>query len=145
MIVASQEDEIPVHEDGILVIVNQPRQIVMEAWRRCLFGVVPSIWLDPCPTVALEAMAAEKAIIASSIGGLKEIVLENETGLLIPPGNVKALANAMLFLVDNPEVTIEFGNRGYDRLLKCFSSDIALENYETILRELVLKTRSSSL
>jgi glycosyltransferase involved in cell wall biosynthesis len=141
MIVASLGAEVSVREEGILVMVDQPRSVVMDAWRRCLFGVVPSIWSEPFGLVALEAMAEEKALIASNIGGLKEIVVDNETGLLVPPGNVNELAHAILFLVEHPEVARDLGKKGCTRLLECFSRDVALEKYETVFRELVVESR----
>jgi glycosyltransferase involved in cell wall biosynthesis len=77
------------------VVVDWPQDAVMEAWRRSMAGVVPSIWRDPCPTVVIEAMLAGKPVIASSIGGLVDLVAEDVSGLLVPPGDSQALRRAM--------------------------------------------------
>lgn len=99
-------------DDRIIVLENQPHHIVMEAWRRCRFGVVPSVWPEPCPTVALEAMACGKALVASNIGSLKDIIIDGWAGFLVPPGNASTLAEAMKKLISNPNLAKEWGKRG---------------------------------
>lgn len=89
--------------DGVRVIHNVPHAQVMAAWRRCAIGVVPSRWPDPCPQVALEAMAAGRPLVASRTGGLPDLVGHNETGLLVPPGDVAALRQALDSLLEDPE------------------------------------------
>jgi len=108
------------NEDGVILLENQPRHVVMEAWQRCRFGVVPSVWEDPCPTVALEAMACGKAVVASDIGGLKDIVVHGETGLLISAGSSDLLAQGMMYLIDNPGIAQEMGQKGQIRLNEHF-------------------------
>ncbi len=80
-----------------------PHAAVLRAWRRALFGLVPSIGIETFGIVALEAMAAGRPVIASNIGGLPDVVADGETGLLVPPGDATALAAAMhRLLVDAP-------------------------------------------
>jgi glycosyltransferase involved in cell wall biosynthesis len=79
----------------VLVLQNWPNDAVMCAWRKCLFGVVPSIWADPCPIVVMEAMRASRPVIASRIGGLADQVVDGETGMLVPPNDVEALRHAL--------------------------------------------------
>jgi glycosyltransferase involved in cell wall biosynthesis len=50
----------------------------------------------------LEAMAAEKAVVATSVGGTKEVITDGETGLLVPPGSSAAIATAVIALLDDP-------------------------------------------
>ena len=87
---------------GVAVHNSWPHSEIMHAWSRCLFGVVPSIWADPCPTVVMEAMASGKAVIATTIGGSPDLVGDGETGLLTAPGNVQSLASAMRTLIGDP-------------------------------------------
>jgi glycosyltransferase involved in cell wall biosynthesis len=65
--------------------------------------VVPSRWEEPFGMVAAEAMMRGTAVIATGTGGLREIVEEGTTGLLVPPGDVGALARSMLQLLRNRE------------------------------------------
>lgn len=86
---------------NVIVLNNLPHAAVMVAWSRCLFGFAPSVWPDPCPTVAMEAMAMGKPLIASRIGGLIDIVADGETGLLVAPGDVTALVVALKQLLND--------------------------------------------
>ncbi|MDQ2715666.1 MAG: glycosyltransferase family 4 protein [Chloroflexota bacterium] len=79
-----------------------PHEAVMGAWRRCTIGLAPSIWADPCPTVAMEAMAMGRPVIASRIGGLADIISDGQTGFLVTPGDPRALRAAIQCLLDDP-------------------------------------------
>lgn len=57
--------------------------------------VCPSEWYENCPMVVLEAMAAGKAVVATDLGGLPELVDHERTGLLVPPGDPAALGQAL--------------------------------------------------
>jgi glycogen(starch) synthase len=85
--------------------------------------VVPSVWEEPCPTVALEAMAASRPVVASAIGGLREIVESGVSGYLVPPGDSLALANALELLVTDRERCSAMGLAGRHRLHK-FSTEV---------------------
>lgn len=64
--------------------------------------VIPSRWKETYSLVAREAMLARKPIIASEVGALPEVVQAGQNGVLVPPGDVGALARAMAELADNP-------------------------------------------
>ncbi|MBZ5686415.1 MAG: glycosyltransferase family 4 protein [Acidobacteriia bacterium] len=80
-----------------------PHDAIMGAWSRCTIALIPSICPDACPTVAMEAMSMGRPIIASRIGGLTDIILDDKTGLLVPPGDPQALREAIQCLLDDPE------------------------------------------
>lgn len=65
--------------------------------------VLPSYWGEGMPFSVLEAMALGKPVIASRIGGLSEIVQDGYTGLLVPPGDAVALADALQTLLQDPK------------------------------------------
>ena len=71
--------------------------------------VVPSKRPDPLPNSALEAAAAGLPLVASSHGGLGEIVRQGETGLLVPPGDASALAEALRRLAREPKLGERLG------------------------------------
>lgn len=83
--------------------------------------VVPSVRdrsgnQDGLPTVALEAMAAGKPVIASRLGGLPLVVEDGRTGLLVAPGDIPALAEAIQRLLDAPQVAEAMGRAGGERV-----------------------------
>jgi len=73
------------------------------------------------PSAALEAVSQKKAVIASRSGGLAEIVATRETGILVPPGDVEALSQAIKDLLENPEVADRMGQKGYERWQQNFT------------------------
>ena len=68
--------------------------------------------------VNLEAMAAGKAVVASRTGGVPEIVVENETGLLVPPGDAVALAEALRRVAGDDALRTRLGAAGLERVAK---------------------------
>jgi glycosyltransferase involved in cell wall biosynthesis len=79
--------------------------------------VIPSLWYENSPNVALEAMAHARPVIASDLGSLPETVEHNKTGLLFEPGNAAALADAVKALNDDPQFADGLGTRGRAKVL----------------------------
>jgi glycosyltransferase involved in cell wall biosynthesis len=77
---------------------------------------------DPLPLAVLEAQAAGLPVLAFADGGLPEIVVNEETGLLSPTRDVAALARDMQRLIDDPELGRRFGEAGTRRVLSVFAS-----------------------
>jgi glycosyltransferase involved in cell wall biosynthesis len=86
---------------GVHVMGAWPHALAIEALRRSLFSVAPSLWPEPFGLVALEAAAAGKPIVATATGGLRDIVLDGETGMLVPPEDREALAAALQRLISD--------------------------------------------
>ncbi len=121
---------------NVVVLKNWPHAAVMTAWHHSLAGIVPSIWPDPCPSVAMEAMAAGKPVIASRIGGLPEIVADGETGILVPPGDPDALRAAMARLLDDPALAARMGAAGRQRVA-AFHASTVVGQIESLYNEVV--------
>jgi len=75
--------------------------------------VLPSIWYENQPFSILEAFANRKPVITSKLGGMAELVADQERGLLVPPGNVDALADAMEWMQNNRQDAIRMGETAY--------------------------------
>ena len=71
------------------------RAVVADAMQRAAVVAVPSVYREPLGLVAIEAMASGAIVVASATGGLVETVIDGETGLAVPPGDVDALAAAI--------------------------------------------------
>lgn len=126
---------------NIVVIENAPRNILMQAMSRCRFAIFPSIWPDSCPTVAFEAMSCKKAVIASKIGGLRDIVMDGSTGILVPPGDPNSLGEAISYLLQNPKRGLEMGQSGYERWMKNYTPDAVIPALVDIYEALLEKKR----
>lgn len=115
---------------GAITLGRMPHRLVLEALRRSLFTVAPSIWSDPFPVVALEAAAAGKPIIASRIGGLQDSVADGESGILVPPGDRAALTNALRRLLDDEDLRLRLGAGAAARQAALYTPDQVLPQYE---------------
>jgi glycosyltransferase involved in cell wall biosynthesis len=94
---------------GVHAMGPWPHALAIEALRRSLFSVAPSLWPEPFGLVALEAAAAGKPIVATAMGGLRDIVVDGETGLTVPAENREALTAAMQRLIDEPQLRERLG------------------------------------
>lgn len=98
--------------------------------------VVPSL-AEPFGMPAAEAAAAGVAVVASRTGGLPEIVEDGVTGLLVPPGDVGALAHAVGALLDDPSRRAELGQEARRRALERFSPAGYAERVDELLADAV--------
>ncbi len=121
---------------GVVVLQNFPHSCVMAAWERCLFGVVPSLWPEPLGAVVFEAMSRGKAVIGTKPGGHEEMIIDGETGYLVPQGDVEAFRRAMQCLIDNDAMRESFGLAGQARLAQ-FTAEAALPQFEALYRRVI--------
>lgn len=128
---------------GITIIENAKDDVVREAYLRCRFVIIPSIWPDPCPTVAFEAMSYKKAIIASNIGGLSDVIVNGKTGILIPSNNSKKLAETMIYLLKKSSTAKGMGENGFKRFMRNYTSDVVIPKIEKIYDNLCSKARKN--
>ena len=85
----------------------------------------------------LEAMAAGLPVVASRIGGNREAVADGETGILVPPGDARALAEAVLKLLRDPLLARRMGEAGRRRVEQRFSLDRMVATVERTYGELI--------
>jgi len=91
--------------------------------------VVPSIYLDPFPTINLEAMACKKPVIGSCFGGTKEVIVDNKTGYIVNPFNSQEMAYKIIDLLKNPQKAKKFGENGYKIAKQKFSLEKQVNEY----------------
>ena len=103
---------------------------VAGAINRCDAVLVPSRWKEPFGLVALQAAQMGRPVIASAVGGLIEVVLQEETGLMVPPDNPAALAREMMRLCASPELAAEMGRKARIRAEQTFAYDTFVGAYE---------------
>jgi glycosyltransferase involved in cell wall biosynthesis len=77
--------------------------------------------MDNLPTVIMEAMATGLPVVSTTIGGIPEMVIENETGLLVQPNDAVALAEAIEKVTNNQSLAQKLGQAGYERAQTLFS------------------------
>jgi glycosyltransferase involved in cell wall biosynthesis len=122
--------------DGVIVAKNVPHEDVMRAWANCSIAVVPSLWPDPSPLVALEAMAASRPVVASAVGGLTNLVVDGTTGILVPPGDSAALRAGIRQLLGDPARREAMGRAGRQRAA-AFSASALVPRVERLYEEII--------
>lgn len=83
---------------------------------------------EPFGLVIIEAMASGKPVVATSGGGVPEIVEHGKTGLLVPLGDYKALAQAIIKYIEHPDMRLKMGKAGRNRVTQMFSIQRFAEN-----------------
>jgi glycosyltransferase involved in cell wall biosynthesis len=109
---------------NVTVLGVIPPSAVMAAWRRSLFGVVPSIVPDSCPTVVIEAMATGRPVVASRTGGIPDLVEDGTTGVLVTPGSATELTRAMTGLLSDPAERARMGTAASQRAARFTASHV---------------------
>jgi glycosyltransferase involved in cell wall biosynthesis len=113
-------DERRIGLDNVEYLGWLDHKAVAEQINACDLVVMPSRW-EGFPLVAMEAMRAAKPLVASAVGGLKEIVIDTATGRLIPADDVEALVTALR--ADSSERLVQMGRAGRDRFLAHYAID----------------------
>jgi len=106
---------------------------VAPAYERAAVVVVPSLG-EGFGMVALEAAERGRAVVASSVGGLPEIVDDGRTGLLVAPSDAGSLAGAIVDLATDPARAAELGRAGRERSLAEFSLDRCADRTDALYR-----------
>jgi glycosyltransferase involved in cell wall biosynthesis len=126
------------HSSGnVIFIENVPRKTVLAAMSRCRFAVFPSILPEALGLVAIEAMSRKKAVIVTAVGGLKDVILDGRTGILVPANDPLSLSRAMQQLLNDPGLAQTMGERGYQRYLELFTPETIvpriIQEYDRLL------------
>ena len=122
--------------EGIVLLPGRISDEELSDWYDSAWAtLVPSLHSESFGLVALEAMQAGCAVVASRIGGLQEVVRNGETGELFPAGNPDALAEILIRLGRNPQLAFDLGAAGRHRAANVFGWDTCVDHYEKIYVE----------
>jgi glycosyltransferase involved in cell wall biosynthesis len=100
---------------------------------------VLSSYLEGMGSSILDAMACRLPVVATKVGGIPEVVIHRETGLLVPPRNPSALAKAILKLYNDRELTSRLGHRGHEIVHQKFSAEAMAEKIVLLYEDLGLR------
>jgi glycosyltransferase involved in cell wall biosynthesis len=119
------------------VIFSGLRDDVPDLLRVMDVFVLSSLW-EGMPNALLEAMAAKKPVIATSVGGVPEVIVDGKTGLLVPPNDTQALSMALMSLLADENRRRGFGEAGYQRVVEHFSLAQTLARTERLYHEMMV-------
>lgn len=113
------------HRDDMRAVLSAARVVVLPSYREGL------------PKVLLEAAACARPIVAADVPGCREVVRNGDTGILVPPKNAPALAQAITTLLHDPALCERMGRRGRDLVVKEFSVERIAGETLALYRELL--------
>lgn len=120
-------------EDQIKFLGKVPYEDLPAYYGLADIFVHPAVWQEPFGMILTEAMGCGLPVVSTRAGGIPEIVLDGETGLLAEPGDPNGLAEALLELLANPEARVEMGLRGNARLREKFTWEHTAQRMEAVL------------
>jgi alpha-maltose-1-phosphate synthase len=150
----SAPDTKEIEEEIAALVAQEPRvtwintllreENYVELYSNCVVFACPSVY-EPFGIINLEAMACERPVVASAVGGIQEVVVSGETGYLVPPADPKALADALNKVLRDRNMARQMGLAGRKRVVEHFSwTSIAAKTkamYEEMLAELGRPTK----
>lgn len=93
--------------------------------------------VEGLPVAILEALAMGKPVVATAVGGVPSVVIDGETGRLVPPKDPAALADAILDVLGDPERLISLGKRGRELVEERYGLARMIERYEAVYRDVI--------
>ena len=111
-----------------------------EVIKKSRFTMIPSIWYDNLPNTALESFKYKKPVIASNIGSLPELVIDNENGFLFEPKNYEELAN-IVKKFDDDEIVKKMGEKSWELLNTKFLPEKHYEELLNVFENLIKKRK----
>jgi glycosyltransferase involved in cell wall biosynthesis len=123
----------------VALLGSLPREAVFEKMRACHIFALASMVdrngaSDVFPTVILEAMAAARPVVSTQLAGIPESVVHGGTGLLVPPSNPTAFAEALAQLVVDPVLRQQYGNAGRAHVEQNFAIDKTITPFMQLLQ-----------
>jgi starch synthase len=120
-----------------------PVDVVTQLYSHAAVFACPSVY-EPFGLINLEAMACQAPVVASAVGGILEVVEDGKTGLLVPPAQPEALAEAITRVLANPELARRMGQAGRRRVEAHFSWTSIAERTEQVYAEAIAEFKRSA-
>jgi glycosyltransferase involved in cell wall biosynthesis len=112
------------------------RKRLQQLYAKATLFAMPSLF-EPWGNVFTEAMAHGLPCIGTSVGGIPDIIVDGETGYLVPPGESEILAECILRVLLNPGLAQQMGERGYRRVMGRFTWDKVVERMRPCIAGLI--------
>jgi glycosyltransferase involved in cell wall biosynthesis len=130
---------------GLVEKYGLQKNVIFTGWRKDaldLLGLMdvlvhPSL-SEGLPRAVLEGMALGKAVVASRVGGLRELIKNGENGFLVEPGNVHQLTEKIALLLENAEMRVKLGQAARQTVAAGYDIEGKVREFERILQEMTL-------
>lgn len=118
-----------------------PQEKVLELYREAAVVVLPSRH-EPFGLVAIESMATATPVVASSVGGLKEIISHSEDGFLVTPSDVKGFADTISHLLNDKQHAEVIGRKARNKIIENFDQKICFKKTRSSYIDLIMDFRN---
>lgn len=128
-----------------VVAMDLAREVLLTGFRRDVEDlmaaldvlVLPSLRSEGIPQVLVQALAMAKPVVATRVGSIPEVVVDGETGALVPPGDPVSLASAIVALLADPERCRRLGHEGRVRIREAYSMERVMARTVTLYEDLL--------
>lgn len=119
------------------------RNDIPEIMRASDLVLLASIYGENLPTVVIEAGGCARPVVASDVGGVSDIVVDGETGLLVPPADPAAITRALLTVLDDPDLGARLGRAGRERVERLFDARGWARSLRSVYEQAIADKRPS--
>lgn len=109
--------------ESVNFVSHVPLDKMPAYYRSADICVVPSLY-ENAPYTVLEAMASGKPVVGSSAGGTKEYVTHGHTGIVVPPADANAIANALIELIEDESKRLQYGVNAREKVMQAFERGV---------------------
>lgn len=117
------------------------RDDLLNVFRSLDVFVIPSVEGDTIPQVLMQALAMGLSVVSTTVGSIPDVVIEGETGFVVPPRDAHALADRVLPLLDDAGLRARMGANGRALVERSYSIDKMLDRMEAVYQNLVRARR----
>ncbi len=119
-------------EDNIIFLGHLDQRTLSSYMRNCMVLVLPSL-MEGLGRVLIEAMACGKPVIGTAVGGIPDLIKDGKNGFLVQPNNSEAIANRIIYLIQNPDVAVKMGINGREFVSATFSTMKYTANFQELI------------
>jgi glycosyltransferase involved in cell wall biosynthesis len=113
------------------------REDLLNVFRSCDVFAIPSVEGDTIPQVLMQALAMGIPVVSTTVGSIPDVVIDGQTGFIVPPRNANALADAIMKLLDDADLRTRIGAQGRSMVERSYSLDKMLDRMEGVYHALV--------
>lgn len=132
--------------ERLILQLNLEKEVILTGWRRDIPAilsatdvlVLTSLW-EGLPIVVLEAMTSACPVVATSCGGISEVIVEGKTGFLVEPSDINKMYEKLIILLKDGVLRKTLGKNAKDSLDSDFSLDQMVNRYQNLYKNLIIE------
>ena len=113
------------------------REDLLNVFRSFDVFAIPSVEGDTIPQVLMQALAIGLPVVSTTVGSIPDVVIDGETGFVVPPRDALALADRIARLLDDDELRSRMGVQGRSMVERCYSLERMLDRMEGVYDRLI--------